>query len=325
MVAAARRNIGGCQSVAPPEASMTVAQPAASPPLFESHLSGLSRLHQGKVRDIYAVDEDHLLIVTTDRMSAFDVVLPDPIPGKGRVLTRISRFWFDKTRHITPNHLETKSAWNLEAVVPDAGERSLIADRAMIVRRLKALPVEAVVRGYLTGSGWKDYRRTGEVCGIRLPEGLRQADRLPEPLFTPASKAEAGSHDENIGFPQMAALIGAPLAGQVRDTALSLYRYAAEHAAARGIIIADTKFEFGLDADGTLTLIDEALTPDSSRFWPMDTYAPGISPPSFDKQVVRDYLETLDWNKQAPGPRLPADLIRRTSEKYEQALRLLTS
>lgn len=304
---------------------MTAAQLPPSPPLLESHLKGLARIHQGKVRDIYAADDDHLLIVTTDRMSAFDVVLPNPIPGKGRVLTEISRFWFDRTRHIVPNHLQTKPALSLEVLVPDATERSLIADRAMVVRRLKALPIEAVVRGYLIGSGWKDYQRSGEVCGIRLPAGLRQADRLPEPIFTPATKADFGSHDENIGFDQVAALIGPALAQQVRDTALALYRHAAAHAATRGILIADTKFEFGLDQDGTLTLIDEALTPDSSRFWPVETYAPGSSPPSFDKQFIRDYLETLDWNKQAPGPSLPPDIVRRTSEKYAQALRQLTA
>ncbi len=297
----------------------------ASPPLLQSDLKGLERIHQGKVRDIYAVDKDHLLIVTTDRLSAFDVVLPDPIPGKGRVLTQISQFWFDRTRHLIPNHLSTQAGLTLAAVVPDAAERSLIADRTMIVRRLKALPIEAVVRGYLIGSGWKDYQHSGEVCGIRLPSGLRQADRLPEPIFTPATKADLGEHDENIGFAQVATQIGAELADQVRAAALALYRFAAAHAATRGIIIADTKFEFGLDASGALTLIDEALTPDSSRFWPVDTYRPGISPPSFDKQFVRDYLETLTWDKRAPGPHLPVEIIRRTSEKYEQALKQLTA
>ena len=302
---------------------MLSAQIAVSPPLFESNLKGLPRLHQGKVRDIYAVDDAHLLIVTTDRLSAFDVVLPDPIPGKGRILTQISQFWFDRTRHIVPNHLATHL--DLATVVPDPAEHALIADRAMLVRRLKALPIEAVVRGYLIGSGWKDYQRTGEVCGIRLPAGLLLAQRLPEPIFTPATKADLGQHDENIGFAQVAQSIGSDLAAQVRDTALSLYRYAADHAATRGIIIADTKFEFGLDENGTLTLIDEALTPDSSRFWPVETYRPGESPPSFDKQFVRDYLETLAWNKQAPGPRLPIDIIQRTSQKYEQALKQLTT
>jgi phosphoribosylaminoimidazole-succinocarboxamide synthase len=296
-----------------------------SPPLLQSDLKGLKRIHQGKVRDIYSVDADHMLIVTTDRMSAFDVVLPDPIPGKGRVLTEISRFWFDRTRHLVPNHLATRPGLDLASVVPDPAERSLIVDRAMIVRRLKALPVEAVVRGYLIGSGWKDYQRTGEVCGIRLPAGLRQADKLPQALFTPSSKAPAGQHDENIGFDQVVQAIGADMAARVRDAALAVYGFAADHAAQRGIIVADTKFEFGLDEQGTLTLIDEALTPDSSRFWPMDTYRPGMSPPSFDKQIVRDYLETLDWDKRPPGPRLPPDIIQRTSERYAMALKLLTA
>jgi phosphoribosylaminoimidazole-succinocarboxamide synthase len=289
--------------------------------MLESRLAGLQRIHQGKVRDIYAVDEQHMLIVTTDRLSAFDVVLPDPIPGKGAVLTRISKFWFDRTGHIVPNHT---TDYRLERAVPDAAERAAIADRSMVVKRLRALPVEAVVRGYLIGSGWKDYQQNGSVCGIALPAGLKQADRLAEPLFTPATKADLGEHDENIAYERVVALIGRGLAEQVRATALSLYRFAAEHALARGIIIADTKFEFGVDEAGHLTLIDEALTPDSSRFWPVDTYRPGISPPSFDKQFVRDYLETLDWNKRAPGPKLPDDVIRKTSEKYNEALRRLT-
>jgi phosphoribosylaminoimidazole-succinocarboxamide synthase len=304
---------------------MSVSTLPVSPPLLQSDLKGLKRIHQGKVRDIYEIDADHMLIVTTDRMSAFDVVLPDPIPGKGRVLTEISRFWFDRTRHLVPNHLTARADLDLATVVPDAAERSLIVDRAMIVRRLKALPVEAVVRGYLIGSGWKDYQRTGEVCGIRLPAGLKQADRLPEPLFTPSSKAPAGQHDENIGFEQVVQAIGSDLADQVRTAALALYGFAADHAAKRGIIVADTKFEFGLDDNGVLTLIDEALTPDSSRFWPMDTYRPGMSPPSFDKQIVRDYLETLAWDKRPPGPRLPPDIIQRTSERYAMALKLLTA
>jgi phosphoribosylaminoimidazole-succinocarboxamide synthase len=302
---------------------MTMTAPSTpSPPMHESHLEGLERIHQGKVRDIYAVDDRHMLIVTTDRLSAFDVVLPDPIPGKGNVLTSISNFWFGKTRHIVPNHL---CDYPLERAVPDAGQRALIADRAVVVQRLKALPVEAVVRGYLIGSGWKDYQASGQVCGIALPPGLRMADQLPQPIFTPATKAEQGQHDENVAFDAIAATIGAPLAAQVRDTAIALYRYAAAHALARGIIIADTKFEFGVDAAGTLVLIDEALTPDSSRFWPVETYAPGSSPPSFDKQFVRDYLETLDWNKTAPGPRLPAGVVAKTSEKYREALRRLTA
>jgi phosphoribosylaminoimidazole-succinocarboxamide synthase len=290
--------------------------------MHESNLRGLTRLHQGKVRDIYAIDDRHMLIVTTDRLSAVDVVLPDPIPGKGRVLTTISNFWFGKTRHIVPNHL---SDFPLERAVPDASERATIADRSMVVRKLKALPVEAVVRGYLIGSGWKDYQQTGEICGIRLPAGLRMADKLPQPIFTPSTKAAKGHHDENVGFAEIEATIGKDLAARVRDAAIALYQFAAAHALTRGIIIADTKFEFGVDDAGTLTLIDEALTPDSSRFWPVDTYAPGSSPPSFDKQFVRDYLETLDWNKTAPGPRLPAEVLRKTSEKYEEALRRLTA
>jgi phosphoribosylaminoimidazole-succinocarboxamide synthase len=290
--------------------------------MLQSNVPGLTRIHQGKVRDIYAVDDDHMLIVTTDRLSAFDVVLPDPIPGKGSVLTRISRFWFDRTRHIVPNHL---AGLKLEQVVRNSDDRALIADRSMIVKRLKALPIEAVVRGYLIGSGWRDYQQTGLVCGIALPRGLRQADRLPQALFTPSSKAPQGEHDENIDYEKVVATVGAGLAEQIRVTALALYEFAAAHALTRGIIIADTKFEFGIDAAGHLTLIDEALTPDSSRFWPMDTYKPGSSPPSFDKQFVRDYLETLDWDKRAPGPSLPADIIARTSAKYEEAFKRLTA
>ena len=291
-----------------------------SPPMLQSAVPGLTRLHQGKVRDIYAVDDQHMLIITTDRLSAFDVVLPDPIPGKGRVLTEISRFWFDRTRHIVPNHLTDIP---LATVVKDAQAQAALADRSMVVRRLRALPIEAVVRGYLIGSGWRDYQATGQVCGIALPSGLRQADRLPEPIFTPSTKAAIGTHDENIGFDDVVRTIGGELAAQVRDTAVALYRHASEYALTCGIIIADTKFEFGVDANGRLTLIDEALTPDSSRFWPVDTYRPGTSPPSFDKQFVRDYLETLDWNKQPPGPQLPADVIARTAEKYAEALRRL--
>ena len=294
----------------------------ASPPLLQSNLTSLKRIHQGKVRDIYAVDDEHMLIVTTDRLSAFDVVLPDPIPGKGSVLTRISRFWFDRTQHIIPNHL---TAYPLERAVPDAAERALIADRSMVVKRLKALPIEAVVRGYLIGSGWRDYQQTGIVCGISLPHGLRQADQLPQPLFTPSSKAPQGEHDENISYEKVVATVGKGLAEQIRAAALALYGFAAEHALKRGIIIADTKFEFGVDEAGHLTLIDEALTPDSSRFWPVDTYRPGSSPPSFDKQFVRDYLETLDWNKRAPGPALPAEIVAKTGEKYAEALRRLTA
>jgi phosphoribosylaminoimidazole-succinocarboxamide synthase len=290
--------------------------------MLESHVPSLQRIHQGKVRDIYAVDAQHMLIVTTDRLSAFDVVMPDPIPGKGRVLTQISNFWFERTKHIVPNHL---ADYPLARAVPDAAERAPLEERSIVVRRLKALPIEAVVRGYLIGSGWKDYQSSGAVCGIALPAGLRQADRLPEPIFTPATKAEMGSHDENISYERVVALVGRGLAEQVRATALSLYAFAVEHALERGIIIADTKFEFGVDEAGRLTLIDEALTPDSSRFWPADTYRPGTSPPSFDKQYVRDYLETLDWPKRPPAPKLPPEIVARTSEKYAEALRRLTS
>jgi phosphoribosylaminoimidazole-succinocarboxamide synthase len=290
--------------------------------VFETDLSGLKHLHRGKVRDIYALDRERLLIVTTDRLSAFDVVLPDPIPGKGHVLDEISRFWFARTSDIIPNHLTGEP---LASITVNPADLALLEGRAVIVKRLRALPLEAVVRGYLAGSGWKDYQATGSVCGIALPSGLAQAQPLSTPLFTPASKAAAGEHDQNISFEQVVALIGAPLAAAVRTAALALYRYAAEHARARGIIIADTKFEFGVDTDGKLTLIDEALTPDSSRFWPADTWRIGSSPPSFDKQFVRDYLETLDWNKRAPAPHLPTEVIARTSEKYREALRRLTA
>jgi phosphoribosylaminoimidazole-succinocarboxamide synthase len=292
-----------------------------APVLYRTELKGLKRIHEGKVRDIYAVDEDTLLIVTTDRLSAFDVVLPDPIPDKGRVLNGISNFWFARTRHLVPNHLTGREP---EELVQEERERALVAGRAVVVRRLKALPIEAVVRGYLIGSGWKDYRSGGRLCGITLPAGLKLAGRLPQPLFTPATKAPAGAHDENITFEAVASLIGTDLAAAVRDTALALYAFASEHARSRGIIIADTKFEFGVDERGRLTLIDEVLTPDSSRFWPADSYREGVSPPSFDKQFVRDYLETLDWNKKAPGPRLPPDIIARTSDKYREALARLT-
>ena len=292
-----------------------------APTVYRTSLRGLEKIHEGKVRDIYAAGPDALLIVTTDRLSAFDVVLPDPIPGKGRVLNCISQFWFERTRHIVPNHLTGRA---LDSVVSDPAERALLAERAVIVKRLKALPIEAVVRGYLIGSGWRDYQKSGAVCGIALPAGLALAAPLPAPIFTPATKAAAGEHDENISFAETERLIGAPLAAQVRETAIALYEFAAAHARARGIIIADTKFEFGLDEHGTLTLIDEALTPDSSRFWPADAYRPGASPPSFDKQFVRDYLETLDWNKRAPGPKLPPEIIARTSQKYHEALRRLT-
>jgi phosphoribosylaminoimidazole-succinocarboxamide synthase len=296
-------------------------QVSQSAPLFESRLRGLKKIHQGKVRDIYDVDAEHLLIVTTDRLSAFDVVLPDPIPSKGEVLTQISLFWFAKTRHMIANHLSTLT---VEEVVSDGAEREQLAGRAMVVRKLTPLPIEAVVRGYLIGSGYKDYKNHGSVCGIALPGGLQMADRLPEPLFTPASKAPAGSHDENIDFEAMVALIGREYAAGIRRIALEIYRFAAEHARARHIIIADTKFEFGVDRAGNLILIDEALTPDSSRFWPTASYRPGISPPSFDKQFVRDYLESLQWNKKPPAPHLPPDVLARTSDNYREALKLLT-
>ena len=289
--------------------------------VFRTALSGLEKIHEGKVRDIYAVDGDAMLIVTTDRLSAFDVVLPEPIPYKGRVLHQISNFWFGRTQHIVPNHLTNRP---LSSVIRNPDELAMLDGRAGIVRRLEALPIEAVVRGYIIGSGWKDYQRTGAVCGITLPMGLRQAERLVQPLFTPAYKAAAGQHDENITFAEVEKLVGAPLAALVRDTALAIYNFAAEYALSRGIIIADTKFEFGVDEAGQLTLIDEVLTPDSSRFWPADTYQVGTSPPSFDKQFVRDYLETLDWNKKAPGPDLPPNIIARTSEKYREALQQLT-
>jgi phosphoribosylaminoimidazole-succinocarboxamide synthase len=288
--------------------------------LFESSLTSLPLIYRGKVRDVYAVGDDQLLIVASDRLSAFDVILPDPIPGKGAVLTAVSNFWFDRIRHIIPNHLVDRP---LAEVLPNAAERAQVEGRAVIARRLKALPVEAVVRGYLIGSGWKDYQRAGAVCGMDLPAGLQQAERLPQPIFTPATKAPSGEHDENIDFARTTALLGAALASQVRDVSLRIYAEAADYARQRGIIIADTKFEFGTDAAGNLVLIDEVLTPDSSRFWPADSYAVGISPPSFDKQFVRDYLETLDWDKKAPGPRLPQDVLQKTAEKYREAQRRL--
>jgi len=292
------------------------------PPLFESHLRGLKKIHQGKVRDIYEIDAEHLLIVTTDRLSAFDVVLPDPIPDKGGVLNQISAFWFGRTSHIVANHL---ADLRVEDVVADADERALLAGRSMVVKRLQALPVEAVVRGYLIGSAFRDYLAHGAVCGIELPAGLRLADRLPEPIFTPASKAPAGRHDENLDFEAIVALLGRDQAAQVRRISLAIYRFAAAHAEPRNIIVADTKFEFGVDRGGRLTLIDEVLTPDSSRFWPTASYRAGISPPSFDKQFVRDYLESLRWDKRPPAPRLPAEVIARTSANYRQALAALTA
>ena len=289
--------------------------------LYRSEIKSLQLSNRGKVRDMYFVDGDHMLIVTTDRISAFDVVLPDPIPGKGMVLTAISNFWFEKMHNLVPNHLSGKS---LEEVLPDKTERAPIEGRGIVVKKMKPLPVEAVVRGYIIGSGWKDYQNTGTVCGIELPEGLQQAQKLPEPLFTPSTKAEIGKHDENINFDQVIDLLGRELADKVRALSLKIYSKAADYARDRGIIIADTKFEFGLDKDGVLYLIDEVLTPDSSRFWPVDSYRVGISPPSYDKQYVRDYLETLDWDKTAPGPRLPEEVIRNTAMKYREAQEKLT-
>ena len=289
--------------------------------LYESTLKSLPLLARGKVRDVYAVGDDHLLIVTTDRLSAFDVILPDPIPGKGAVLTAVSNFWFERTRDIVPNHL---SGLSLADVLPDADERAQVEGRAIVVKKLKALPVEAIVRGYLIGSGWKDYQQTGQVCGISLPGGLQLADKLPNAIFTPSTKADMGAHDENIDFERTRAVLGSECAEQVRDVSLAIYTSCAEYALERGIIIADTKFEFGLDADDRLVLIDEVLTPDSSRFWPADSYAPGASPASFDKQFVRDYLETLDWDKTPPGPALPATVIAQTAEKYREAQTRLT-
>ncbi len=288
-------------------------------PLYESSLKSLQRVARGKVRDIYAVGEDKLLIVTTDRLSAFDVVLTDPIPDKGRVLTEMSNFWFARLAHVVPNHL---TGIDPESVVEGDEDKGQVRGRSVVVKKLKPLPIEAVVRGYLTGSGWKDYHKTGKICGIELPKGLQMAEKLPEPIFTPATKAAEG-HDENIPFAEAEELIGKELAAQVREISIRLYREAADYAAEKGILIADTKFEFGLDAEGKLVLIDEILTADSSRFWPADTYRVGLSPPSFDKQYVRDFLETLTWNKNPPGPKLPEDVIERTSKKYREALHRL--
>ena len=288
-------------------------------PLYASTLQSLPRIGRGKVRDIYAVGEDKLLIVVSDRLSAFDVVLLDPIPDKGRVLTELSNFWFERLRHVVPNHL---SGVDPESVVKGDEEKAQVRGRSVVAKRLKPLPIEAVVRGYLIGSGWKDYQQSGAVCGIKLPQGLRQAQKLPEPIFTPATKAAEG-HDQNISFAEVERLIGKPLAAKVRDTALQLYQEAADYARGKGIIIADTKFEFGTDSQGNLVLIDEALTADSSRFWPADAYRVGTSPPSFDKQFVRDYLETLDWDKTPPAPKLPPEVIARTAAKYREALERL--
>jgi phosphoribosylaminoimidazole-succinocarboxamide synthase len=289
--------------------------------LFESNLRSLALLHRGKVRDNYAIGDDRMLIVASDRLSAFDVVLPDPIPGKGGVLTSISNFWFARTRHIVANHLTGEP---LAKYITDPAERAPLEGRAVVVRRLRPLAVEAVVRGYLIGSGWKDYQRSGRVCGIALPPGLALAARLPAPIFTPSTKAAAGQHDENVSYAEIEKTIGERHAARVRELAIALYTFAADYAKARGILIADTKFEFGLDESGEVVLMDEALTPDSSRFWPADSYREGMSPPSFDKQFVRDYLETLDWDKRPPGPRLPADVIAATVDKYREAERRLT-
>ncbi|HRQ35972.1 MAG TPA: phosphoribosylaminoimidazolesuccinocarboxamide synthase [Chiayiivirga sp.] len=289
--------------------------------LLHSDLPGLDLVHQGKVRDVFALPGDRLLIVASDRLSAFDVVLPDPIPGKGEILTRLSKFWFARTAHLVPNHL---TGVTVDSVLPAGVDPALYRERSVVAERLRPLPVEAIARGYLIGSGWKDYQASGTLCGMRLPAGLRQAERLPEPIFTPSTKATVGSHDENVSFDTVVEAIGADLAERVREATLSVYRFAAAHAAARGIIIADTKLEFGLDSQGRLKVMDEMLTPDSSRFWPADRYRVGTSPPSFDKQYVRDWLETQDWDKTAPGPTLPAEIIVGTAARYREALERLS-
>ena len=288
--------------------------------LHTSHIKSLPLLHSGKVRDIYDIDDQYMLIVTTDRISAFDVIMPTPVPGKGIILNQVTQFWMNKLSHIIPNQI---CDLKLEDVLPDAAERAEVEQHAMIVKKLKALPVEAIVRGYIIGSGWKDYQATGTVCGIKLPGNMQLADRLPEAIYTPSTKAAVGAHDENIDYDQSKDLLGEDIAEQVRNVSLQLYKEAADYALQRGIIIADTKFEFGLDGDGQLTLIDEVLTPDSSRFWPQEQYKPGSSPVSFDKQFLRDYLETLDWNKTAPGPELPDSIVTKTAEKYEYVKKLL--
>jgi len=301
----------------PSSASRT---PAVTDTLFRPDIRSLEHLHSGKVRDLYAIDDERMLIVASDRISAFDVIMPTPIPGKGRMLTTLSNFWFRRLRHVIGNHLLDVP---LAEVLPNADERAQVEGRAVVARRLRALPVEAIVRGYLIGSGWRDYQAHGTVSGVRLPSGLRIADRLPEPVFTPSTKAAAGDHDENIGFEEVVARIGEAAAERIRDASLQLYGEAAEYAAARGVIIADTKFEFGLDADGHVVLIDELLTPDSSRFWPADAWQPGRNPPSFDKQYVRDWLETQDWDKTDPGPALPPDVVAGTADRYREALERL--
>ncbi|KRG57055.1 phosphoribosylaminoimidazolesuccinocarboxamide synthase [Stenotrophomonas sp. W1S232] len=298
--------------------------------LLQSDLPGLPLRHRGKVRDVFDIPRerlpagtppgDYLLIVATDRLSAFDVVLPDPIPGKGEMLCQVSNFWFEKTAHLMPNHL---TGIPVAAVLPEGVDAALYEKRAIVTKKLKPVPVEAIARGYVIGSGWKDYQRTGKISGITLPDGLQQAQKLPEPIFTPSTKAAVGDHDENIDFDAMVKAVGADLAEKVRDATLRIYAFAADYAAQRGILLADTKFEFGTDADGRLYIMDEMLTPDSSRYWPAEEYAVGISPPSYDKQFVRDYLETLDWDKTAPGPALPAEVIERTRAKYAEALEKL--
>jgi len=290
-------------------------------PLFESDLKSLRLRHRGKVRDIYDIDDQHMLIVTTDRLSAFDVIMPNPIPGKGQILTAVSNFWFDYLGDIVPNQ---NASMTLEQAVPDAAERARIEGQATVVRKLKALPIEAIVRGYIIGSGWKDYQAHGAICGIPLPEGLQLADKLEQPIYTPSSKAAVGEHDENIDFAATVELVGKDMAEQVRDVSLQLYTRARDYAAEKGIIIADTKFEFGLDENGGLVLIDEVLTPDSSRFWPMDSYKPGSNPESFDKQFVRDWLETQDWDKTPPAPTIPDDVVEKSTAKYREACERLT-
>jgi len=288
--------------------------------VHQTHLQNLPLIARGKVRDIYQIDEQHLLFVTTDRISAFDVIMPNPVPGKGEILTRISNFWFNKSAALIPNHLSELPL----AKVLSAADYEQLKQRSVVVKKLRPLPVEAIVRGYIIGSGWKDYQTSGTICGIPLPKGLKQAEQLPQPIFTPSSKADVGDHDINISFEETVKLIGKDLAGQVREVSIALYKMAAEYALQRGIIIADTKFEFGLDENDQLVLADEVLTPDSSRFWPLDQYRVGESPVSFDKQFIRDYLETLDWNKKAPGPQIPDEIIRKTQQKYQEAYDILT-
>ncbi|WP_047248117.1 phosphoribosylaminoimidazolesuccinocarboxamide synthase [Chromobacterium subtsugae] len=288
--------------------------------LTTTNLTSLKKIYSGKVRDLYEIDEQRMLMIATDRLSAFDVILDDPIPAKGQILTAISNFWFEKLKDVVPNHLTGEKPEDVVA----AEDLPQVEGRAVVAKRLKAVPIEAVVRGYLAGSGWKEYQQSGAICGVALPAGLREADQLPEPIFTPSTKAAVGDHDENISFAQCEAIVGKELAAQVRDTAILLYKTAAAYAATRGIIICDTKFEFGLDENGVLTLMDEALTPDSSRFWPADSYQPGSNPPSFDKQFVRDWLEASGWNKQAPAPAVPLDVREKTAAKYREALERLT-